>query len=320
MHSVKQIIGAEIESFEQRFTVALKSNLPLLDHMTGYLISHKGKQIRPVFALLCARMGGAINERSFLAALVVEMLHTASLIHDDIIDESMERRGSFSLNAIWNNRPALFCGDILSLKALLLTLTGKDYDILKIYASAIHEIIEGELLQLRKTFTVNVDERVYFKIITAKTAAFFAAACEAGATTTFTDDAVIKNFHMFGKMSGIAFQLKDDMFDYGNSDVGKPLRNDIKDRKVTLPLLFTLNTCRRRLRRELIHLIKDKNKTPDMISFIIEEVKKAGGMQYTHEKMLFYRNEAIQLLHLFPESDIRYALEEQVRYITDRAF
>jgi len=320
MHLTSKVIGTEISLFEQKFAEAIHSNLPLLQPMTGYLISNKGKQIRPVFSLLCAKMGGEVNERSYLAAIVVEMLHTASLLHDDIIDESMERRGKPSVNAVWNNKPALFLGDIISLQALLLTLTNKEHNILRIYATAIGHIIDGEILQLRHTFRVNLNESIYFKIITGKTSAFFAAACEAGASTTFTDEISVQAFHRFGKTAGIAFQLKDDMFDYGNSDVGKPVRNDIKDRKVTLPLIYTLNSVNRKLRNELIKLIKLKDKTPEMISFIIEEVRKAGGLQYTTDKMLRYRDDAMAILHSFPGNDIRLALEEQVRYITDREF
>lgn len=315
-----KLLSTEIKQFEQKFATALQSDLPLLGQMTDYLVSNKGKQIRPVFSLLCARMGGPVNDRSYLAALVVEMLHTASLVHDDIIDESHERRGKPSVNAVWNNKSALYCGDAISLDALLLTLTNNEYDILRIYTQAISNIIDGEILQLRKTFTVNSDEEVYFKIITAKTSSFFAAACEAGASTTFSEKDTIDAFHTFGKLVGIAFQLKDDLFDYGNDNVGKPVQNDIKDRKVTLPLIYTLNTCSRKLHRELIRLIKVKNKSHDMVNFIVDTVKKAGGIQYTEERMNSYRDEAMDILYAFPKTDIRDAMEEQVRYITDREF
>jgi octaprenyl-diphosphate synthase len=320
MQLAKQVIEKELKYFDEIFTSELQSQVPLLKDIMDYTIRHKGKQIRPMFALLSARLGGVINERSYNAALVVEILHTASLIHDDVVDESMERRGDFSINALWNNRSAVFTGDILSLKALLLTLTHHDYRILEIYASAIGILIEGEILQLRKSFRVNRDEKVYFKIITAKTAAFFAAACEAGASTTFKDEAQIRDLHLFGENAGIAFQLKDDLFDYGKSKIGKPTGNDIKDRKVTLPLLYTLNTCSGKLRRELIHLMKNKIKSPETVRFIIDEATKAGGIRYTQERMFNYRDEAIKLLYRFPESDIRSALEELVRFTTDRTY
>jgi octaprenyl-diphosphate synthase len=320
MQLAKRVIGSELSYFEEYFIKSLKSQVPLLDDIMNHTISHKGKQIRPLFALLSARLGGAINERSYNAALVVELLHTASLIHDDIVDESMERRGDFSVNALWNNKAAVIAGDVLSLKALLLTLTHHDYKILEIYSGAIGQIIEGEILQLRKSFQLNLDERVYYKIITAKTAGFFAAACAAGASTTFEDDAHVQRLYSFGEKVGIAFQLKDDLLDYDRASVGKPTGNDIKDKKITLPLIFTLNTCSRLLRKKLVRIIKNKNKNYESISLVIEEVNKAGGIQYTSEKMSYYRDEAIKLLYEFPESDIRLALEELVRYTTDRSY
>jgi octaprenyl-diphosphate synthase len=319
MQLAKQVISSELGYFEEYFINSLRSKVPLLDHIMNYTISHKGKQIRPMFALLSARLGGTINERSYLAALVVEMLHTASLIHDDIVDESMERRGDFSVNALWNNKQAVLAGDVLSLKALLLTLTNHDYKILEIYSGAIGQIIEGEILQLKKSFQLNLDEGVYYRIITAKTAGFFAAACAAGASTTFTDDAPLQKLYSFGEKVGIAFQLKDDILDYGKAGIGKPTGNDIKDKKITLPLIFTLNTCSQQLRRKLIRIIRNKNKDSESINFVIDEVNKAGGIQYTSQKMSYYRDEAIKLLYEFPESDIRQALEELVRFTTDRS-
>jgi octaprenyl-diphosphate synthase len=320
MQLATKVISTELDFFESYFEESLKSQVVLLDRIMSYIVKHKGKQIRPIFTLLCARLGGTINDQSYRAAFVIEMLHTASLIHDDIVDESMERRGAFSVNALWKNKTSVFVGDIFSLKALLLTLAHEDYSILEIYSKAIGQIIEGEILQLRKSFQLNLDEGIYFEIITAKTAAFFAAACAAGASSTCEDLNLIQNLHAFGEKAGIAFQLKDDLFDYSNANVGKPTGNDIKDKKMTLPLIYTLNTCSPKLKRKLIRLIKDKNKNVTSIQYIVNEVHKAGGIQYAQNRMFAYRDEALKLLYEFPDSDIREALEDMVRYITDRTY
>jgi len=219
MQLAKKVISSELAYFDEYFTGYLTSEVPLLNDIFNYIIKHKGKQIRPMLALLCARMGGSLNERSYCAALLVEILHTASLVHDDIVDESMERRGAFSINALWNNKISVLVGDNLSFKALLLVLSNKDHKILEIYTSAIQQIIEGEILQLQKSRKLNLGEDIYFEIIGAKTAAFFASACAAGASSTFNDDSQVQKFHQFGKNAGIAFQLKDDLFDYSNADV-----------------------------------------------------------------------------------------------------
>jgi octaprenyl-diphosphate synthase len=320
MQLAKKVISSELAYFDEYFTGYLTSEVPLLNDIFNYIIKHKGKQIRPMLALLCARMGGSLNERSYCAALLVEILHTASLVHDDIVDESMERRGAFSINALWNNKISVLVGDNLSFKALLLVLSNKDHKILEIYTSAIQQIIEGEILQLQKSRKLNLGEDIYFEIIGAKTAAFFASACAAGASSTFNDDSQVQKFHQFGKNAGIAFQLKDDLFDYSNADVGKPNDNDIKDKKLTLPLIYTLNTCKPALKRKLIHIIKHKNKNKEKVKYVVEEVIKAGGIQYAEEKMFFYRDEALKLLNEFPESEVRNALDELVRYITDRTY
>lgn len=320
MQLAKKVISSELKYFDDFFTESLKSQVPLLDHIMAYIVKHKGKQIRPIFTLLCGRLGGPLNEQSYRAALVIELLHTASLMHDDIVDESMERRGAFSVNALWKNKASVFAGDIFSLKALLLTLENHDFGILEIYSKAIGQIIEGEILQLRKSLQLNLDEGVYFDIISAKTAAFFAAACAAGAASTNQDQIRIQKLHAFGEKAGIAFQLKDDLFDYSNIKVGKPTGNDIKDKKMTLPLIYTLNTCNPKLKRKLIRLIKDKNKSVDTIQYIVDEVHKAGGISYAQDKMFLYRDEALQLLYEIPESEVRAALEELVRYTTDRTY
>lgn len=320
MQLAKKILNSELSYFEDYFTESLKSEVPILSEIMDYLLKNKGKQIRPIFALLCSRIGGEINERSYRAALVVEMLHTASLVHDDVLDESMERRGVSSVNALWKNKASVLAGDCLSLNALLTTLSNKDIETFKIYTSAIEKIVDGEILQLKKTLRLNLNESDYFEIIKAKTAAFFAAACAAGASSTFIDREKIDNFYLFGEKLGIAFQLKDDILDYGNENIGKPTGNDIRDKKLTLPLIYTLDICNPKLKRKIIHIIKRKNKRSDSVDFVINEVHKVGGIQYAEEKMFYYRDEALKILNEFPESESRLALEELVRYVTDRTY
>jgi octaprenyl-diphosphate synthase len=315
----REVLKSELEYFEDFFAESLKNPLPMVQGMMNYILKNKGKQIRPMFALLSSKLGGPVNEKSYRAALVVELLHTASLVHDDVVDESMVRRGDFSVNAIWRSKPAVLGGDILSLNALLVTLIQNDHKILEIYAGAIGQIIEGEILQLRKSLKLNLNEAVYFEIITAKTAAFFAAACAAGASTTFTSEEQVQRMYAFGEKVGIAFQIKDDLLDYSLSDIGKPRGHDIEDKKVTLPLIYTLNNCSPALKRKIVRIVKH-GKDEDGIRFVVEEVIKAGGIQYANEVMARYRDEALNYLHEFPESDSQRALEELVRYTTDRTY
>jgi octaprenyl-diphosphate synthase len=315
----REVLKSELTYFEDFFADSLKTPLPILQGMFNYILKNKGKQIRPMFALLSSKLGGAVNEQSYRAALVVELLHTASLIHDDVVDESMVRRGDFSINALWKSKPAVLGGDILSLNALLVTLTNNDHRILEIYAGAIGQIIEGEILQLRKSFKLNLDESVYFEIIRAKTAAFFAAACAAGASSTFKDEEYVQRMYAFGEKVGIAFQIKDDLLDYSLSDIGKPRGHDIEDKKITLPLIYTLNHCSPGLKRKIVRIIKN-GKDENAIKFVVEEVIKAGGIEYAHLMMHKYRDEAIAVLNSFPPSDTRKALEELVRYTTDRTY
>lgn len=315
----REVLKEELKYFEDFFSESLKSPLPLLQGMMSYILKNKGKQIRPMFALLSSKLGGEVNEKSYRAALVVELLHTASLVHDDVVDESMVRRGDFSVNALWRSKPAVLGGDILSLKALLVVLSHGDHKILEIYSTAIGQIIEGEILQLRKSLKLNLDEEVYFEIIKAKTAAFFGAACAAGASSNFDDEEKVKLMHDFGEKVGIAFQIKDDLLDYSLTDIGKPRGHDIEDKKITLPLIYTLNNCTPALKKKIVRIIK-KGKNEKAIAYIVEEVKKAGGIKYAQDMMFFYRDEALKLLYNFPESESRKALEELVRYTTDRTY
>ncbi|MFL9483225.1 polyprenyl synthetase family protein [Chitinophagaceae bacterium LWZ2-11] len=320
MEQSKKVISAELKQFEIYFKEALASDVPLLNRIMDYVIRQKGKQMRPMFVLLCARLSGAVNERSYRAAMLVEILHTASLVHDDMVDDSRERRGAFSINALWNNRIAVMLGDNMFARGMVLSLSNEDYRILNIYSDAIQQMIESELLQIMKSKKLNLDEDNYYKIINAKTASFLAAACAAGASSTFNDEEQVNKLHLFGEKVGMAFQLKDDIFDYGDAAIGKPTGNDIKEKKITLPLIYTLNNCDPALKKKLSHIVKHQNNDKAKVAYVVEEVIKAGGIQYAEAKMFEFRDEALKILHDFSPSDTRDALEELVRYTTDRSY
>ncbi len=318
MNLAKSVIGAELEQFEIHFRDAVKSRVPLLDRIMHYIVKRKGKQLRPMFVLLSARLGGEINESSYRAASLVELLHTATLVHDDVVDEAMERRGFFSINALWKNKIAVLVGDYLLSKGLLLSLNNDDFKVLQILSDAVRLMSEGELLQLEKSRNLNLKEDVYYEIIKGKTASLLSAACAAGAYTTFKDDAAVQDMKRFGELVGMAFQIKDDLFDYGTLDVGKPTGNDIKEKKLTLPLIHTLNNCDAATRKKLIYIVKNENTDKDKVRFILDQVVQSGGIQYATDKMHAFRDEALSILHRFPQSAAKDALEELVRYTTDR--
>jgi octaprenyl-diphosphate synthase len=263
-------------------------------------------------------MCGPISEVAFRSASLVELLHTATLVHDDVVDEAAERRGFFSVYALWKNKASVLVGDYLLAKGLLLSLENKDFTILEILADAVKKMSEGELLQLEKSRLLNIKEEDYFTIIRNKTASLLASACAAGAYSTSNDLAITEKFRQFGEYTGIAFQIKDDLFDYGTANVGKPTGNDIKEKKITLPLIFTLQKVDKKMRASIIYILKNKNKSPQDIQFVIEQVKLAGGILYAHDKMESYKNMALAILEDFPPSEERSALMEMVRYTTER--
>jgi len=273
-----------------------------------------------MFVFLSAKMGGEVNETSYRAASLVELLHTATLVHDDVVDDSNERRGFFSINALWKNKIAVIVGDYLLSKGLLLSLDNNDHKILQILSTAIKSMSEGELLQLEKARKLNLKEDIYYNIIKGKTASLLASCCAAGACSTFTDEDSIQKMHRFGEKVGMAFQIKDDLFDYGTMDIGKPTGNDIKEKKLTLPLIYTLNHCDASTKRKIIYIVKNENTDTDKVKFVLEEVKKAGGIEYATKKMFEFRDEALTILYEFPQTEIRDALEELVRYTTDRNY
>ena len=320
MELATKIISKELDQFEVHFKQAVKSNVALLDKIMQYVVKRKGKQLRPMFVLLSAKLGGEINDRTFRAASLVELLHTATLVHDDVVDESFERRGFFSINAVWKNKIAVLVGDYLLSKGLLLSLDNDDFKTLKLLSTAVKQMSEGELLQIEKSRNLNLSENIYFEIIKNKTASLVASSCAAGASTTFSNDKDIEKMRSFGEMVGIAFQIKDDLFDYGTMDIGKPTGNDIKEKKLTLPLIYTLNQATSPVRKQIINIIKNENTKASSVRFVIEQVEKAGGITYATQKMFEYRDFALSILHQFPESEVRNALEELVRYTTDRKY
>jgi octaprenyl-diphosphate synthase len=320
MDFVTNIIGDELKTFEKKFTDAVKSQTPMLDRIMKYIIKRKGKQLRPMFVFLSAKLHGPINETTYRAAALVEILHTATLVHDDVVDESMERRGFFSINALWKNKIAVLVGDYLLSKGLLLSTQNNDFEHLHILSEAVRQMSEGELLQMEKARNLNLKEDVYFEIIRNKTASLLSSACSVGAWSTSKDEHITSKMKLFGEKVGIAFQIKDDLFDYGKEDVGKPTGNDIKEKKLTLPLIYTLNLVDSATKRKLIYIIKNENRQPDKVRMVIDTVVKTGGIAYASEKMNSYRDEALTILYEFPDSDVRKALEELVRYTTDRKY
>ena len=314
------IIENELKIFENCFKEAVKSQTPLLDRIMRYIVKRKGKQLRPMFVLLSAKLCGEISEPAYRAASLVELLHTATLVHDDVVDDSQERRGFFSVYALWKNKVSVLVGDYLLAKGLLLSLDHKDHKILEILSDAVRKMSEGELLQIEKARTLNLREEIYFEIIRNKTASLLASACSAGAWSTSQDEVLAEKMRLFGENTGIAFQIKDDLFDYTSENIGKPTGNDIKEKKLTLPLIFTLNNTDKKTRREIINTVKNNNQDRKKVSWVIEKVKETGGITYATGKMNEYKTEALRILKEFPEHPARAGLEELVSYVTDRKY
>lgn len=320
MDLIKNIIGEELKTFEKKFEEAVKSQTPLLDRIMKYIIKRKGKQLRPMFVFLSAKLHGPINESTYRAAALVELLHTATLVHDDVVDESLERRGFFSINAIWKNKIAVLVGDYLLSKGLLLSTDNNDFEHLHFLSEAVKQMSEGELMQIEKSRNLNLKEDIYFEIIRNKTASLLSSACAIGAWSTSKDKDTSNQMKLFGEKTGIAFQIKDDLFDYGKADIGKPTGNDIKEKKLTLPLIYTLNKVSPAKKRALIYIIKNENKNVAKVQQVIDTVIEEGGIKYAADKMNIYRDEALEILYKFPDSEVRKALEDLVRYTTDRKY
>ncbi|MFM8451196.1 MAG: polyprenyl synthetase family protein, partial [Haliscomenobacter sp.] len=283
-----------------------------------YIVRRKGKQMRPMFVFLCAKVCGGITPSTYTAASLVELLHTASLVHDDVVDDSFERRSFFSVNALWKNKIAVLVGDYLLSQGMLMALKNKEYRSLEIVSDAVKAMSEGELLQIEKARRLDIEEEVYFEIIRQKTASLIGSACSVGAASTTKDEEVIEKIRVFGEKIGIAFQIRDDLFDLGYDDVGKPLGIDIKEKKLTLPVIFALRQAERKVRDQMIHHIRRHHDQPDKVREVIEFVRKSGGLEYARDKMYAYRKEALDILAEFPESPARKSLEDLIAYVTER--
>jgi octaprenyl-diphosphate synthase len=318
---IKQPIIKEMELFEQKFYDSMSSKVALLNRITFYIVNRKGKQMRPMFVFLTAKMvsGGNVNERTYRGASVIELIHTATLVHDDVVDDSNRRRGFFSINALWKNKIAVLVGDFLLSKGLLLSIDNNDFDLLKIISVAVREMSEGELLQIEKARRLDITEDIYYEIIRQKTATLIAACCSLGACSVVPENTeVVEKMRKFGELIGMAFQIKDDLFDYTEEAIGKPTGIDIKEQKMTLPLIYALNNCSSKEKSWLINSIKNHNKDKKRVKEVIAFVKSNNGLVYAEKKMVQFQQEALQILNKFPSSDYKDALTLMVNYVIDR--
>ncbi len=307
--------------FERKFYESMQSNVPLLDKVTRFIVTTKGKQMRPMFVFLCAKLVGDVNERTFRGASMIELIHTATLVHDDVVDESFKRRNFFSINALWKNKIAVLVGDYLLSKSVLLSTDHKDYDLLAVISRTIREMSEGELLQLEKARKLDITEDVYYEIIRQKTATLIAACCEIGVRSNGADEVLSKKMQDFGTFTGMAFQIKDDLFDYLSANViGKPVGIDIKEQKMTLPLIHSLKTASERDRKYYFETIKRYNNNSKRVKELIEFVKGSGGLDYAVSVMKNYQEKARNLLNDFPPSEAKSSLELMLDYVIERKF
>ncbi|NNC94726.1 MAG: polyprenyl synthetase family protein [Chitinophagales bacterium] len=318
LEEIKKPVAEDLKRFEDKFKQAMKSKTPLLDRITHYIIKRKGKQIRPMFVFLSARMFGEIRESTYTAASLIELLHTATLVHDDVVDDAYQRRGMFSINALWKNKIAVLVGDYLLAKGLLLSVEKDAFGLLKIVSNAVKEMSEGELLQIEKARKLDIQEDIYFKIIRQKTATLMSSSCAAGAASTNNNKEEVERIRLMGEMIGIAFQIKDDLFDYGNGAIGKPKAIDIKERKMTLPIIYALNNVSKSEKRWMINVVKNHNTDQKKVGELIEKVKASGGIEYAKGRMDEYHNKAKELLLTFPESESRNSIMQLFNYVIER--
>ena len=317
---IKQPIEYEMELFEKKFQLSMYSKVSLLNRITHYVVNRKGKQMRPMFVFLIAKMfnNGDVNDRTYRGASVIELIHTATLVHDDVVDESNKRRGFFSINALWKNKIAVLVGDFLLSKGLLLSIDNSDFDLLKIISTAVREMSEGELLQIEKARKLDITESVYFEIIRKKTATLIAACCEMGSQSVMAPKTEVENMRQFGEYIGMAFQIKDDLFDYGTIKIGKPTGIDIKEQKMTLPLIHTLNNCSKKEKKWVVNSIKNYNTDKVRVNELIHFVKEKGGLDYAVSKMKEYQKMALAILQKYPDSTYKESLELMVNYVIER--
>ncbi|UKM64891.1 polyprenyl synthetase family protein [Flavobacteriaceae bacterium GSB9] len=320
VEQIKQPIAFEMDLFEQKFQLSMSSKVALLNRITHYIVNRKGKQMRPMFVFLVSKMvsNGEVSERTYRGASVIELIHTATLVHDDVVDDSNRRRGFFSVNALWKNKIAVLIGDFLLSKGLLLSIDNNDFDLLKIISIAVREMSEGELLQIEKARKLDITETVYYEIIRQKTATLIAACCGLGAASVKPDSPHVETMRKFGELIGMAFQIKDDLFDYGETQIGKPTGIDIKEQKMTLPLIYVLNQVPKKEKDWLINSIKNHNKDTKRVKEVIAFVKQHGGLDYAIDKMKQFQAEALQMLEVYPESEYKNSLKLMVNYVIDR--
>lgn len=318
LKQIKAPIADELEAFEKHFREAVRSRVALLDKIMHYIVHRKGKQMRPIFVLLSARMCGEITEKSYTAASLVELLHTATLVHDDVVDDAFQRRGFFSINALWKNKIAVLVGDYLLSRGLLVALDNNAYDILQIMSRAVRDMSEGELLQIEKARKLDITEEVYFDIIRKKTASLIAAACASGAASVTSDQDLIDRFYKLGETIGIAFQIKDDLFDYGELNIGKPRAIDIQEKKMTLPLIYTLKKVDARQKNDLIRVVEKHNKDKKRVKELIDKVYASGGIEYAQDKMKSLILQAQEQLAALPESKAKESMNQLMEYVLER--
>jgi octaprenyl-diphosphate synthase len=318
LDAIKAPIASELEAFEKHFKDSVRSRVALLDKIMHYIVHRKGKQMRPIFVLLSAKICGEITPKTYTAASLVELLHTATLVHDDVVDDAHQRRGVFSINALWKNKIAVLVGDYLLSRGLLVALDNKAYDILQIMSRAVRDMSEGELLQIEKARKLDITEEIYFDIISKKTASLIAASCAAGAASVTEDEATISKFYKFGETIGIAFQIKDDLFDYGDTNIGKPRAIDIQEKKMTLPLIYALQHVDPSMRREMIRTVEKYNKDKKRVTALIEQVHKSGGIAYATEMMEKYVKTAYVLLEELMDSSATSSMKNLIGYVIER--
>jgi octaprenyl-diphosphate synthase len=318
LQQIKAPIASELEAFEKHFRDSVRSRVALLDKIMHYIVHRKGKQMRPIFVLLSARMCGEITPKTYTAASLVELLHTATLVHDDVVDDSHQRRGIFSINALWKNKIAVLVGDYLLSRGLLVALDNRAYDILQIMSRAVRDMSEGELLQIEKARRLDITEEIYFDIIRKKTASLIAASCAAGAASVTEDESVIQKFYRFGEIIGLAFQIKDDLFDYGDIDVGKPRAIDIQEKKMTLPLIYTLQKVDTATKNKLIRTVEKHNKDKQQVKELIRIVQLNGGLQYAQQVMESYVEQAVRIIDEIPQAPASQSMKDLIDYVIAR--
>jgi len=318
LEDIKAPVAREMEEFEPKFRASMKTHVLLLDKIMGYIVKRKGKQMRPMFVFLTAGVCGKISESTYRGASLIELLHTASLVHDDVVDEANYRRGFFSVNALWKNKIAVLVGDFLLARGLILSVENKDFNLLSIVTNAVREMSEGELLQFEKSRKLDITEEVYYEIIRRKTASLISSCCAVGASSSGATDDTVHKMKVFGEKIGMAFQIKDDLFDYGEDEIGKPLGIDIKEKKMTLPLIHALSKTGWLEKRKILGIVKNESSKPKKVKEVIDFVKASGGIEYANKAMNRFREEALQILNGFPESHYKESLIQLVQFTIER--